>query len=110
MIAVFFAEYGITSYATKQRGEVMEVTLTIPDNIAPILVRNGSDLPRSILEMAALEAYREGQLTTFQLRELLGLSRMEIDGFLKERGVYLDYTTKELEEDVASFAALLDKR
>ncbi|MGH9854758.1 MAG: UPF0175 family protein [Blastocatellia bacterium] len=88
----------------------MEVTLTIPDNIAPSLVRNGDDLPRSLLEMAALEAYRQGQLTTFQLRELLGLSRMEIDGFLKEHGIYLDYTVEELEEDVASFAALLDKR
>lgn len=83
----------------------MEVTLTIPDNIAQILARNGSDLPRSILEMAALEAYREGRLTTFQLRELLGLSRMEIDGFLKKRRVYLDYTIEDLEEDIATFAA-----
>lgn len=83
----------------------MEVTLTIPDNIAPVLVRNGNDLPRSILEMAALEAYRGGQLTTFQLRELLGLSRMEIDGFLKEHGIYLDYTIEDLEEDIAAFTA-----
>lgn len=87
----------------------MEVTLTIPDNIAPNLLLNGSDLPQSILEMAALEAYREGRITTFQLRELLGLSRMEIDGFLKERGVYLDYTIDDLEQDSAVFEELLKR-
>lgn len=87
----------------------MEVTLTIPDNIAPNLAQNGTDLPQSILEMAALEAYREGRITTFQLRELLGLSRMETDGFLKERGVYLDYTIEELEQDSAAFEELLKR-
>jgi predicted HTH domain antitoxin len=87
----------------------MEVTLTIPDNIAPNLALNSSDLSQSILEMAALEAYREGRITTFQLRELLGLSRMEIDGFLKERGVYLDYTIEELKQDSAAFEELLKR-
>ncbi len=87
----------------------MEVTLTIPDELASNLSPNNRDLPQSILEMAALEAYREGHITTFQLRELLGFSRMEIDGFLKEHGVYLDYTIAELEHDRAALEELLSR-
>jgi predicted HTH domain antitoxin len=67
----------------KTKSQYMEVTLTIPDDIASDLSPNGRDLPQSLLEMAALEAYREGRITTFQMRELLGLSRMEVEGFLR---------------------------
>lgn len=87
----------------------MEVTLTIPDDIASNLSPNSRDLPQSLLEMAALEAYREGRITTFQMREMLGLSRMEIEGFLKDHGVYLDYTITELEHDHAALEELLSR-
>jgi Uncharacterised protein family (UPF0175) len=44
----------------------------------------------------AVEAYRAHHLTGSQFRRLLGsVSRYELDAFLKERGVWLEYTLKD---------------
>ena len=79
----------------------MEVTVTIPEDIAAQLHTRWQDLPRAALESLALEAYRSGTLTTAQLRRLLGFqSRYELDGFLKQAGVYLDYDLEDLKQDL----------
>jgi len=78
----------------------MEVTLDLPDELSAALAGSGQDLPRAALEAMALEAYRERKLTTAQLRRLLGFkSRYELDGFLKQHEVWLDYTWGDLEQD-----------
>ncbi|HEX4135012.1 MAG TPA: UPF0175 family protein [Bryobacteraceae bacterium] len=69
----------------------MEVTLQIPDVIAPHLTRDGGDLSR-----VALEALRAGRITETQLRKMLGLARIELDGFLKAHGIYQEYTLEDL--------------
>jgi Uncharacterised protein family (UPF0175) len=52
-----------------------------------------ADLPRAALEILALERYRSGALTQAQLGRLLGFdSRVEVDPFLKQHGVYLECT------------------
>ena len=79
----------------------MEVTVTIPEDIAAQLHTKWQDLPRAALESLALEAYRSGTLTTAQLRRLLGFeSRYELDGFLKNAGIYLDYDLEDLKRDL----------
>jgi predicted HTH domain antitoxin len=79
----------------------MEVTVTIPEDIAAQLHTKWQDLPRAALESLALEAYRSGTLTTAQLRRLLGFqSRYELDGFLKQAGIYLDYNLDDLKQDL----------
>ena len=79
----------------------MEVTVTIPEDIAAQLHTKWQDLPRAALESLALEAYRSGTLTTAQLRRLLGFeSRYELDGFLKQAGIYLDYDLEDLKQDL----------
>ena len=78
----------------------MQLTLDIPDEISSILAASGDDLSRAAFEAITLEAYRERKLTTAQLRRLLGFeSRYELDGFLKEHEVWLDYTLQDLERD-----------
>lgn len=78
----------------------MQLTLDLPDELSAALSASGSDLPRAALEAIALEAYRERKLTTAQLRRLLGFeSRYELDGFLKQHEVWLDYTWQDLEQD-----------
>ena len=37
---------------------------------------------------------------------MLGLARIEIDGFLKPRGVYQDYTMKDFEQERAALKSL----
>ena len=54
--------------------------------------------PRSALEATALEAYLERKLTSAQLRCRLGFnSRYELDGFLRQREVWLEYNWQDLE-------------
>jgi hypothetical protein len=55
---------------------------------------------RAAFEAIALEAYRQRKLTTSQLRRILGFeSRYELDGFLKQHKVWLDYSCQDLEQD-----------
>lgn len=52
------------------------------------------------LEDLALEAIRSGELTVPQARRLLGIaSRYEMDGFLKEHGVFLELTLDDVRRD-----------
>jgi hypothetical protein len=88
----------------------MEVRIHIPDDIAAQLQANGGDITRRLLEMAALEGYKSGELTAHQLCEMLGFdTRMEVDGFLKAHGVALEYTLEDLVKERAALDALLDK-
>jgi hypothetical protein len=78
----------------------MTITLKIPDDLAPQFTRSGQDLARTVLEDAAVEAYRMHHLTGAQLQRLLGLaSRYEFDGLLKARRVWLEYTLEDLKRD-----------
>ena len=60
-------------------------------------------LSRVVLESIALEGYRSGRLSEEQVRRLLRLeSRFDVHAFLKARGVYLNYTHEDLEQDLAT--------
>jgi predicted HTH domain antitoxin len=77
-----------------------QLTIELPEELLAALASSGSDLPRAAFEAIALEAYRERKLSTAQLRRLLGYqTRMEVDGFLKDHGVELEYTLEDLERD-----------
>jgi hypothetical protein len=77
----------------------MEVTLHIPDAIAHHLTEGGGDLSRVALESVALEALRVGRITEVQLRKMLGLARIELDGFLKAHGIHQEYTLEDFEQE-----------
>ena len=77
----------------------MEVTFQIPDDVAPRLTEGGGDISRVALESVALEALRAGRISEVQLCEMLGLARIQMDGFLKSHGVYEEYTLEDFEEE-----------
>ena len=86
----------------------MIITVEIPDEFAGHLVPQGQEPARRALEDMALEAYREHRLTGAQLRRLLDIpSRYELDGFLKKRGVWLDYTLEDFRREGEITARLL---
>ena len=63
-----------------------------------------NDVSRYALESFGLEKFRAGRLTQPELRRLLGLSRYELDGFLKEHGVWeRAYSVEDLEKDAEAF-------
>ena len=73
----------------------MQITLELPDEIGQQLAQ-GQDLSRAALEALVAESCREHRLSDHQAAQILGLSRFELDGFLKARGVFYDYTLEDL--------------
>lgn len=76
----------------------MQITLELPDNIAQQLAGD-QDLSRTALEALVAESCRAHRLSDHQAAELLGLSRYELDGFLKEHGVSYDYSIEDWERE-----------
>ena len=76
------------------------VTLDIPDDLLAALETPGQELSRGVFEAVVLEAYQERKLSTAQLRRLLGFETgYELDGFLKTRQVWLEYSFEDLKRD-----------
>ena len=71
----------------------MTVTLEIPEELAK---RLGAGALRTSREALGLEAHRQGLWTEAELGQFLGLSRLALDGFLKDRGVELAYDWNDL--------------
>jgi hypothetical protein len=79
----------------------MRIELDLPDDIAQAL--QSPDLSRTALEAIAIEGYRSAKLGNGQLRRILGFDTpMQVDAFLKDHSVYLNYTMEELEKDLRS--------
>ena len=88
----------------------MQITLELPDKMAPHLAEVGQDLSRAALEALVLEACRARRLSEDQAAELLGLDHYELDGFLKQHGVWLDYSIEDFEREQALGERLWEKR
>jgi hypothetical protein len=52
-------------------------------------------------DLEALEELKAGRITEAELDRMLGLARIQIDGFLKAHGVYEDVTIEDIERDLA---------
>jgi predicted HTH domain antitoxin len=82
----------------------MPVTISLPDEI---LTSDNNNLPRRILEQVALEGFESGQLTTSQVRQILGFdTKTQVHEFLAAHGVpWVDYSV----EDAARERELLKR-
>lgn len=77
----------------------MDVTIQIPDELAPRLGA-AADLPRRALEALAIEEFRLGRITQAELRRFLGVAtRHKLDGILKAHGLYTPYAPGDLEQE-----------
>jgi Uncharacterised protein family (UPF0175) len=86
----------VDGWGLVQRGE------NIPDDAAADLAVAGHAPARALLEAYALEGYRRQVSGESAVRRLLGFeTRMEVHAFLKEHGVYLNYSQEDLEHDLA---------
>jgi hypothetical protein len=78
----------------------MQVTVNIPDDLAAQLIPAGQDPARAVLEDALVQAYRENRISGHQLQQALGIeTRYELDGFLKARQVWIEYTPEQMAAD-----------
>jgi predicted HTH domain antitoxin len=90
---------------------IVKISLDLPDELVQQLAENGQDLSTAALEALAIDAYRMNRITGHQLRNLLNIpSRYELDGFLKQHGVPLEYTIEDFEHEADTSARLWQKR
>lgn len=79
----------------------MQVTLTIPADLAAQLISAGKDPSREAIEALAVEGYRTERLTEAEVRQMLGYeTRMQVHGLLAEHNVNLHYSLADLEQDI----------
>ncbi|MBX9579625.1 MAG: UPF0175 family protein [Gemmataceae bacterium] len=86
----------------------MRLTLDIPDDIAARLAAAHGDLGRAALGWLALDGYRAGALSRYQVQRLLGLgTRWEAEEWLGARWATAQYTAADLDQDRAALDRLL---
>jgi predicted HTH domain antitoxin len=87
----------------------MQVTVQLPDKLA----RQWGETPdaggRHVMEDAAIESYRAGRLSHRQVGEMLRLDYWQAEIFLKDRGVPINYSASDLDDDVATLGKILAK-
>jgi predicted HTH domain antitoxin len=88
----------------------MQITVELPDELVGQMIPTGQDPSRAALEGWAIEAYRAHRLTEHELANLLGMGRYELDGFLKEREVWLEYSAAEIAQELETARRLWHKR
>ena len=86
----------------------MNVHLDIPRKLFNL--RN-SDIAREVLEAIAAEGFRSDQLSTAQVRRLLGFeTRFEVHQFLAKRGIpWVKYSIEEAERESKALRELLGR-
>ncbi len=65
----------------------LQVTLELPADVEERLRRETPDLNADVRETYALELFRRGKLTHFELSRVLGLDRSATDAYLKKHKV-----------------------
>jgi len=85
----------------------MNLTVEIPDDVASRLTAAGGDLSRRALEALVADEYRHGRLNKPDLRRLLGFQTSDqIDTFLRDHEVWIDYSMEDLEPECAGLQRL----
>jgi predicted HTH domain antitoxin len=87
----------------------MSVSIDIPKQAEDVLRKAfGDTLNRSALEALAIEGYRSGKLSQFEVQEVLGFtSHWETEERLGERGIHLNYSVADLEADRRTIDGIL---
>ncbi len=89
----------------------MQWTLVIPDDLAaPLQGVYGDDLGRAALEKLALDGYRSGQLSRYQVQRLLGFdNRYDVEDWLGQHGACQSYSIGDLQADREVLERLLSR-
>jgi predicted HTH domain antitoxin len=66
----------------------LSVSFNLPPELEDRLRRESRDLNTDVKEAFALELFRRGTLSHYELSQILGLDRFETDAWLKRHGVF----------------------
>jgi len=86
----------------------MPVIFDLPEELEAHLRRQSPNLDHDAKVAFALDAYRSGKLSIGQVADALGISIYEAEGLLKDRGIVIELSETEIQEDLASLRELLN--
>ena len=85
----------------------MDISIPLPERIAQRLQASWKDVPARMLQAIAIEGYRSGALTEYEVQQMLELpSRWAVEEFLKQSRAFIDYSEADLMNDVAAIRLL----
>lgn len=80
----------------------MRVTLEIPESVASQFGDGPIAVAQRVVKDTVVENYRAGRLSQRQVAAMLGFDYWQVEKFLREHGMFLNYTAADLEMDSAS--------
>jgi predicted HTH domain antitoxin len=88
----------------------LNVTLDLPADLEEKLRRENPNLAAEVKEAYALELFRQGKLSHYELSRVLGLDHLETDAWLKRRHVFEgSLTMPDLEADRQTLDRVMSK-
>ena len=89
----------------------LTVTLNLPPDVEEKLRQETSDINNDVKEAYALELFRRGKLSHYELSRILGLDRFETDAYLKRHNVFEgSLTMEDVEADLETLHDVLSQR
>jgi len=89
---------------------MVEVTFKLPDSLANAFGKTPEARGRRLMEDAAIEEYRIGQLSQRQVGEMLGMDYWQTEQFLGSRGISLSYSIGDLQADRTTLDQILGSK
>ena len=86
---------------------MVEVIFKLPDSLAHAFGETAEIRGRRLMEDAAVEEYRIGQLSQRQVGEMLGLDYWQTEEFLAGRNIPVNYSLGDLQTDRETLAEVL---
>jgi len=87
----------------------MAITLELPPEVEETFRQAlGPNVERAALEALIVEGYRTAKLSTGDIADILGFeTRLEAEQWLASRGMHLNYSLEDLEDDRATLERVL---
>ena len=86
---------------------LMVLKIELSEDVTKSLEKRWGDLPRHVVETLAVEGYRDGTLSRYQVQCMLEFdSRFEVDAFMKDHEVPMPYDVEDLEHDAETLRGL----
>lgn len=87
----------------------MSITLELPEIVKQQIGETPEAVTRALLETAALEGYRTGRLSRWEVRDTLALNWPETEEFLARHGCVRTYLEEDLAQEQESISHFLKR-
>ena len=78
-----------------------KILIKMPTDIIPIFTKKEEELANKIKELAVIELFREGKISSGKAADILGMQRFEFIRYISRQGIpYFDMDKEELERDI----------